>query len=136
VGRAFVRPLNAANTKLRVLLELGFFFNGANSFLRDLDEFDSDAHARQAIANLRARGNLLAALSQAELDVQNSALRKAPCRIDEHPARADVRGSQGHFFIPPFVVHGQLAKRADPGRDARNTPAFAVAFRTHSVWAP
>src|SRR5690349_2479059 len=75
----------------------------------DVEEFDADPHALQAIPNFGAESDVPARPRQDELHFYDRALRKVVWNVHKHPARADVGRADHELFAPSFVHDRQVA---------------------------
>ena len=69
---------------------LHFFFNSANSFRSDVNEFDSNADPCKAIPDFAASLYHHVGPAQPESEIHYGTLMEVDGSVHEHPARADV----------------------------------------------
>src|SRR5262249_26271 len=116
--------------------QFDFLLNLANGFRRNTDEFDSDANARQAIADLAASVDLRSGKRQAEPQIEHRTFREPRRRIDEHSVNAYVRRANGHLFGPSFVVDRDFLYRMNSRTESAVGPKAIMIVRFHSLATP
>lgn len=86
------------------------FLNRSGRFGRNVDEFDSNADALQAITNFAARSYVGARMGQSKTDVQDGTLWKSPGSIDEHAFCGNIRQAGDNRVAVAFIAHVEIAK--------------------------
>ncbi len=76
----------------------------------NIDEFDADADATEAVAHFGAGVDFISGAGQPETDLENGTFRKMTSGLDEHSAGAEIGRAKGDFLGEAFIANAQFAE--------------------------